>query len=100
HLVLNRGAVARPDAFDDAGIHRRLVEGIANDFVAALIGVRDVTADLARVFLHATQIGHDRHWRITGLFLHHREIHTARIDARWRAGFQASDAQRQFTQPL
>src|SRR5690606_37720438 len=46
HFVFDGRAVTRPDTFDHAGIHGRLVEGAANDLVAALIGVGDVTAHL------------------------------------------------------
>ena len=49
HLVLDRRAVARADAFDHAGEHRRAVAAGADDLVRALVGRSDVATDLARM---------------------------------------------------
>ena len=47
-LVLDRRAVARADAFDHAGEHRRAVEAAADDLVRARVGVRDPARQLPR----------------------------------------------------
>ena len=52
HLVFDRGAIPGAGAFNDAGVHRRAVEPCADDFVGALIGVRNVTIDLSWVFIN------------------------------------------------
>ena len=69
HLVLDGRAVARPDAFDDAGVHRRAVQAGADDFVGALVGVGDVARHLARVLVGAAQIRKHRHRIVAGLRL-------------------------------
>ena len=48
HLVLDGGAVAGAHAFDDAGVHRRLVDGAADDRVRLFVGVGDVTGALGQ----------------------------------------------------
>ncbi|MNF34622.1 hypothetical protein D3C84_154680 [compost metagenome] len=99
-LVFDRRAVARADAFDHPGIHRRTVEVGGDDLVGARIGVGDPATDLPRLLFGATEKGHQRRWRIPGLLGHQREIHRTAIDARRRAGLQAADPQRQFPQAL
>ena len=61
HLVFDGRTVARTHAFDDAGIHGRLVQAGPDDVVTAFVGCRDVTAHLARMVLWCAQVGHDRH---------------------------------------
>ena len=48
-LVLDRRAVARADALDDARVHRRAVEAAADDVVGARVGVRDPARPLRRM---------------------------------------------------
>ena len=48
-LVLDRWAVARTNALDHAGEQRRATKPAADDFVRALIGVRDPARELPRV---------------------------------------------------
>ncbi len=99
-LVLDGRAIARPHAFDDAGIHRRAIEVGGDDLVGALVGVGDPAADLRRMLLSAAEKGHHRQRRVAGLLGHLREVHRTAIDARRRAGLQPADAQRQLAQTL
>ncbi|MCY1176948.1 hypothetical protein D9M73_172360 [compost metagenome] len=95
-LVLDRRAVTRADAFDHTGVHRRTVEIRGDDLVGARVGVGDPATHLARVLVLRTKERHHRSRAIPRLFGHHREIHSASVDA-WRsAGLQAADPQRQF----
>src|SRR5690606_11087047 len=45
-LVFDRWAIARTDPLDDAGVHRRAIQVVADDLVGPLIGVGDPTVDL------------------------------------------------------
>jgi len=56
HLVLDRGAIARPDTFDDAGEHWRSIAARANDLVRTLVRCGDVADDLRRMFAASTEI--------------------------------------------
>ena len=98
HLVLDRRAVARADAFDLARIQRRTVQRAADDVVGLLAGVGDPAADLARVVGAAAQVGHHRARVIAGLFLHHRIVERTAVDARRGAGLQAVDRKRALAQ--
>ncbi|MNF42940.1 hypothetical protein D3C84_240100 [compost metagenome] len=99
-LVLDGRAIARADAFDHTGIHRRAIKIAGDDFVGSCIGVGDPAAHLPRMLFLGTEERHHRDRGIAGLFGHHREIHRTAIDA-WRgAGLQATDAQGQFAQAL
>ncbi len=97
-LVLDRRAVARPHAFDHAGIHRRTVEIGEDDLVGPLVGMRDMAIDLARMLFAAAQIRHHRQRRVAGLWLEPGEIDTLGIDTRRRPGLQPIDTERQRTQ--
>ncbi|GIT53285.1 MAG: hypothetical protein Ct9H300mP16_04450 [Pseudomonadota bacterium] len=54
-LVLDRGAVSRPDALDCTGIERRTRQTLADYLVTARIGRSDVGTDLLRVFIGAAE---------------------------------------------
>jgi len=73
HLVLDRRAVARPDATDDPGIHRRAVKRSANDLVGALVGVRDPARQLARVQLAPAHEGEHRLGPVSWLHFQHEK---------------------------
>ena len=47
-LILDRGTVARPNAFDLPRIHRRPMDVRSNDIVGLASGVSDMAADLRR----------------------------------------------------
>src|SRR5262249_28324042 len=47
-LVLERRAVTRPEAFDDAAVQRRTIEASRNAGVRFRVRKRDVAADLAQ----------------------------------------------------
>ncbi len=96
-LVLDRRAVARADTFDHTRVHRRTVEVRGDDLVGARICVGNPAAHLARVHLGIAHEGHHRNRRIAWLLGHHREVHRTAVDTRRSTGFQAADAQRQFT---
>ena len=93
NLVFDRGAVARPDALDDPGIHGGAVEVLADDVVRALIGVGDEAVDLLGVQLGAAHERHHRNRCITWLHGHLAEIDTAPVDTRRGAGLQAINSQ-------
>ncbi|MCY1349285.1 hypothetical protein D9M69_354670 [compost metagenome] len=99
-LVLDRRAVARADALDHPGIHRRAIQVAGDDLVGARVGVGDPAADLPRVLVARAEEGHHRDRRVAGLLGHHREVHRTAVDARWGAGLQAADAQRLLAQAL
>ena len=98
HLVLDRGTVARADALDDSGEHRRAVAGRADDLVRALVCLRDETMDLPRMLTDSPEERKHGRGLVARLRGHHREIDAAAVDARRRAGLQAPDAQRQLAQ--
>src|SRR5580700_506651 len=82
HLILDRGTVAWADAFDRTGEHRRAVEGSTNDGVGALVRVRDVAGQLARMLTGATQERENRQWRIAVLNRERTVVDSTAIDAR------------------
>ena len=61
HLVFDRRAIARPDAFDHACEHRRAIATGADDLVRALVGRGDVTAHLARMIAAPAEVREHRH---------------------------------------
>jgi hypothetical protein len=68
-LVFDGRAVTRSHAFDHTGEHRRAVRAGADEFVRALVGRRDVTAHLGRMFVTAAEVRKYRHGFIAGLHL-------------------------------
>ena len=91
HLVLHRGAVPRSGPVDHAGVHRRAVERFANDRVGPLAGMRDVARHLPGMLVPAAEVREHRPRLVAGLGLEPGEVDGAPIDARRRAGLQASD---------
>ena len=99
-LVLDGRAVARPDPFDHPGEHRRAIEIVEDDLVGALVGMGDMAADLTRMHVPRSQVGHHRSRTVARLLLEAREIDALGIDARRGAGLQAIDPKRQGAQTL
>ena len=82
-FILNRRAVARPDAVDFAGIQRRAVEISADNVVR----LRRRPCQIACVGIVQRAVGHKRerrHWLVTGLRRHFVEINRPHVDARGR----------------
>ena len=98
HLVFDRRAVARADPFDHASIHWAAIEVIADHVMGFLVGMRDVARYLLRMLSRIAHEREHRHRIITVLLRQHAEINGARVNTRRCTGFQAADAQRQFTQ--
>ena len=90
HLIFNRRAVPRTNAFNDAGIHRRPIQIRQNDVVHFFIGVRDPTRHLLR--MHDIRF-HQRKMRyriqISRLFLALRKIDAPPVDTAGRPRLQA-----------
>ena len=81
-LVLDRGAIARPDALDLAGIHRRAMHVGADHLMGRRRGAGDAALDLRR----RDPVGHHRKrlWRIiAGLHFDRRPVDGATIEP-WR----------------
>ena len=97
-LVFDRGAVTGADPFDHTGVHGAAIQILADHLMGFLIGVSDITGNLLRMILTATDKRKNRSRVVTGLNLHHREIHAVGIDSGRSTGFQPIDAQWQFTQ--
>ncbi len=98
-LVFDARAVARPDPFDHAGVHRRTVQPGADDVVRALVSVRHPARHLARMHVGAAEEREHRHGiEVPGLRFQHREVDGAPVDAGRRAGLQAPLRQLQFFQ--
>ena len=117
HLVLDRRTIARPDPFDDAAIHRRLIEVSSDDLVGSGVGVGDPAGELFHVELrvapwvqsekvvraldqgvcHETEL---RHRVVAVLPLALREINRSAIQAAGRAGLEALDGEAKAFQCL
>ena len=87
YLVLNTRAVTWTYALDSAGIKRRTVEIIKNDFMRFSVGVGHVAI---RDVLHFTLvIERKRHYLlVTGLHLHYRKINGTLMHPRGRTGLE------------
>ncbi len=66
--------------------------------MGAFIRIGDVARHLLRMFGCLAKKREHRQWRIAGLFLHGRDIDAALVDARRRAGLEASDIRHQLAQ--
>ena len=98
-FVFDGGAVARAEGvFDDARVHRRLVDVGADDVVRAFVGAGDVAGDLARVFGGVAEVGEDGQRGVAGLGFHAAVINGARVQARRRASFHAGEGEGQVVQ--
>src|SRR5690606_7541410 len=81
-----------------ASVHWAAVKVIADHVMGFFVGMRDVARYLLRMLSRIAHEREHRHGVITVLLCQHAEINGARINTRWRACFQATDAQRKFTQ--
>ncbi len=95
-LVFDRRAVARSDAFDDAGEHRRAVQPGSDDVVGPAVGVGDPAGHLARMLAAIAEEGKHRHRIVAGLFLQQRIVDAAAVEPGRRAGLEAADRQPDF----
>ena len=89
-LVLDRRAVARPDAFDRAGIHGRAAEIGTDQFMRRRHGAGYSAMDL-RI---EDAVGHqrERHWIIVRcLAFQRRPIDGSTVEARGRPGLEPSE---------
>ena len=99
-LVLDARAVARPYALDHTGEHRAAVESRTDDRVGALIGVGDPAGHLARVLAGMAHEAEDRQRvEVAGLLGQLREVDRPAVDARRRAGLQATLRQLELLEP-
>ena len=90
-LVLDRRAVARTDAFDLAGVHRRPMEVGADDLVGGRRGLGDVAGDLRRGD-RARQIGEGLGRLVAVLLLERAVVDRAAIEPRRRAGLETTES--------
>src|SRR5579864_6015065 len=86
-FILDRGAVARANAFDLPGIHRRAMQICSNDRVGCNRGAGNVAWTL---WCGDTggQIGKWNGRIIPGLSLQTRPINRSPVKTRWGSGFQ------------
>ena len=99
-LVLDRGAVARSDAFDDASEERGAIGRAPDNLVCALVGCSDVARELLRMFARAAEKGKHRMRLIAPLLDHHRVIERATVDSWRRTGLESSHAHGELAQAL
>ena len=100
HLVLYRGAIARPDALYAAVEHRRVAQGGADDVVGARVGVGNMAWRLARALLRGAEERERRRRIVPRLRGQPAVIDGAAVQARRGAGLQPPGPERQFAQPL
>ncbi len=97
-LVLDRRAIARADAFDDAGEKRRAIEAPADDLVRVLVRVRDPARQLPRMHCAVADETEDGRRIVPWLRLERREVDRATVEARRRSSLQAAGRQLQLAQ--
>ena len=86
-LVLDRRAIARPGAFDLAGIQRCAVDIGGDDVMGRRAGIGDVAGDLRR--RNPVGQGRERHRRIVaGLDFERRPVDGFAVEPRRRAGLE------------
>jgi len=100
HLVFHGRTVARTYAFDDASEHRRTIAAGTNDVVSSCIRVRNEAGDLPRMIATSAEIRKHRRRFVAVLNCQPFIVDATTVDARWRAGLEATDAKRQGTQFL
>ena len=88
-LVLDRRAIARPDALDHAGEERRAIEAAADDLVRPLVRVRDPAGKLPWMHRARRQEAHHRRGVVARLHRERGEIDRASVEARRRPGLEA-----------
>src|SRR5262245_9453927 len=99
HLVFDGWAIARSNALDHPGEHRRAIERAADYLVGALVGVRNPAGQLVRMHAALTDERKHRFGRITRLHLHHRKVNRPSIEPWRRASLQPPDWEVQLAQP-
>ena len=91
NLRLDRGAVARADALDDAVCHRSAVEVRTDDGMGCLVCIGEVAGGL-RVGHRIRQEGEGRRIRVARLQGRLREVECAAVNARGRACLEPHEA--------
>src|SRR5271170_1178736 len=99
HLVLDRRAIARAFALDDARVERRAVDAAADYFVSARVGEGEVAGDLGLIDARGAERERRRRF-VAGLDLQRGVVDRARIQTGACARFQAADAKTQLRQVL
>jgi len=99
-FIFDRRTITRPDTFDGARVHRRLGQGTTNDIVRLLRGVRDVATHLLGMVASLAEERKHRDRHIARLLAHQIVIQRVAVETRRRAGFQARDTKRHFTQAI
>ena len=97
-LVFDRRAIARPHALDHAGIHRRPVQGAANDFVSPLVGMSDPARQLAGMHVAPPHEGKHGLRGVAGLLLQPGKIDAAGVETWRRPGLQSTHRKTHFPQ--
>src|SRR5207302_982036 len=98
-LVLDGRTIARTHALDRAGIHRRTVQGTANDFVSRLVRVGDPARQLTGMHVAPPHEGKHRLRRVAGLLRQRREIDAAGVETRRPAGRAPDQPARAWPSP-
>src|SRR5215468_6032571 len=98
HLVLDGRTVTWAHPFDDAGVHRRTIQGAADDLVRASVRVRNPAGELRRVLLALAEEGKNRRWGIARLLDHTRIVDRAPVQPRWRPSLESPDRELQLAQ--
>ncbi len=99
-LVLDRRAIARPDALDDTRVHRAAIEIGADHIVRACIRMRDPAWHLPRMPVGRPEKGeHRNRVEIPGLLLEARIVDRPSVDARRRPRLQPALRKSQILQP-
>src|SRR5215207_864319 len=98
HLIFDRRAVTRPDAFDHTGKHRGAVRCRLYESVCAFVCVSNETIDLFWMLTGSPKEREHRRWCVAGLREKSGEINAPAIDSRRRAGLQSTDREGQCTE--
>src|SRR3546814_4591231 len=93
-LVFDAWAIARADALDHPGKHRRAVEAAADNVVRFGVGGRQMAGHLARMLATRADKRKHRRRRIAWLRRQDVPVDRAAVKARRRAGLQAADTRR------
>jgi hypothetical protein len=96
-FILDRWAIARTNAFDDAGVHRAAVEPATDDFMSLRVGMGYPAWKLAGMHGRIAPYRENGHGiKVAGLFGQPGEIYAAAINSRRRACFEPALWQLQF----
>src|SRR4051812_40828155 len=96
-LVLDRGAVARPDSFDGSREERRPVETAADHIVRLLVRVGDPARQLGRMHRPIAEERENRLRNVARLLLRHGEVNCSGVEPWRRAGLKAPYRQLKFS---